>query len=259
MNDASDQLRNVYQKALFHDSMWSVSDDDPHLRLLRGQLPHDRSIRILDAGCGNGRYMRRLAEMGYKNVWGLDLFRTDGVTLENYVAASLGQLPFADASFDFVYANSVVYYIRPPQAALAELARVLRPGGTAIVTAHNRYSLYTLSRVLRRAAGRRSAEHLKGARFCSTGQYVRWMREAGFRMNGVDGFFWYPRKIRRLKARWLGSSESKPPAPFVAKKPGTISGGLARIKSEIAYHTVLIGHRLEDQQAPPIARRAAAA
>ncbi len=47
-----------------------------------------------------------------------------------YAVADVQELPFADASFDAVIANHMLFHIEDRSRALAELARVLRPGGT---------------------------------------------------------------------------------------------------------------------------------
>jgi ubiquinone/menaquinone biosynthesis C-methylase UbiE len=47
------------------------------------------------------------------------------------ITAPVYELPFDDASFDVVYANAVLRYLREPVRALVEMRRVLRPGGLA--------------------------------------------------------------------------------------------------------------------------------
>ena len=51
------------------------------------------------------------------------------------------RLPFPDVIFDLVIAIEVIRYLSGPARAMGEVARVLRPGGTAIVTAASRWSL----------------------------------------------------------------------------------------------------------------------
>jgi SAM-dependent methyltransferase len=60
------------------------------------------------------------------------------------IAAATG-LPFGDATFDLVYSCKVLPHVPDIRAALAEVARVLRPGGTAFVEFYNRQSFKALS------------------------------------------------------------------------------------------------------------------
>jgi hypothetical protein len=69
--------------------------------------------------------LRGLPNLRYRSV---DLFDPSAD-----IQADLAALPFADASFDWVMANHVLEHIPGDAAAIAELARVLRPGGRAII------------------------------------------------------------------------------------------------------------------------------
>jgi SAM-dependent methyltransferase len=69
--------------------------------------------------------LRGLPNLRYRSV---DLFDPSAD-----IQADLAALPFADASFDWVLANHVLEHIPGDGAAIAELARVLRPGGRAII------------------------------------------------------------------------------------------------------------------------------
>lgn len=107
--------------------------------------------RLLDLGCGGGRHAFEAARRGARVV-ALDA----GAVEVRQVRATLGamvdagelapdapasavqgdalRLPFADGTFDRVIAAEVLEHIPADSAAMAELARVLRPGGTMAVT-----------------------------------------------------------------------------------------------------------------------------
>jgi SAM-dependent methyltransferase len=98
------------------------------------------SERVLDAGCGTGRWLRRLADRGLHPV-GVDqsaamlgLARTAGTACPLFTA-ELQKLPLRDGSFACVCAITVVQHIPDPEqiSALKELARVARPGGYLIL------------------------------------------------------------------------------------------------------------------------------
>jgi SAM-dependent methyltransferase len=93
--------------------------------------------RLLDAGCGTGFNLLALSRLG--RATGIDL-APEAVALcrERGVAAlraSLLALPFADRAFDAVTSFDVLYHawVTDDRAAVAEMARVLRPGGWLLV------------------------------------------------------------------------------------------------------------------------------
>lgn len=190
---ARDDVRHIYQHRMLAPGE-RVPEGDPqasHLGDLLAGLPtpdDTASARVLDAGCGSGKYAAPLAAAGYR-VHGIDLFRspTFGYPFP-YACATLDRLPFADASFDAAYALSMIYYLPAPERALRELARVLVPGGRVLITAHTRHSSFTLLRRLQRRLGLRRAAHLRGVVFHSTADYRRMINSAGLRVLRVDGF-----------------------------------------------------------------------
>ena len=69
-------------------------------------------------------------------------------------AADVRKLPFRDASFDAIYSMGTIEHFRDPETALAEMFRVLRPGGRAVVGVPNRWDPFLrplLARVLQAA------------------------------------------------------------------------------------------------------------
>lgn len=116
-----------------------------------GLLPVLPGDRLLDMGCGAGRHAFEAARRG-AHVVALDTDRSelDQVTAVFAAMAEAGEipdgasamavsgdatcLPFADESFDKVIAAEVLEHVPGDQAAMNEIARVLRPGGIAAVT-----------------------------------------------------------------------------------------------------------------------------
>lgn len=109
-----------------------------HARLI-GALQGVRGA-VLDAGCGTGGLMRRLrAERPDLAVFGVDFSpaaasRAAAKSGAPAAAGSVLALPFADAGFDAVISADVLCHrsLEPAQA-LAEFARVLRPGGRLVL------------------------------------------------------------------------------------------------------------------------------
>ena len=109
--------------------------------LLRQQLAAASPRRALDVGCGEGQLARVAAEVpGVHSVVGLDPTVSQLAVARQrqsaagapvtYVRGQAGGLPFADGSFDTAFACLVFEHIEGTVDALAEVGRVLRPGGT---------------------------------------------------------------------------------------------------------------------------------
>ncbi len=112
--------------------------------MIREAAPHLEDARVLDDGSGIGTYVERLRPLA-REVWGLD-FESERV---REAASRLGPdrllvgageaLPFADATFDLVVSNEVIEHVADDRRACAEMIRVLRPGGRAVVFCPNRW------------------------------------------------------------------------------------------------------------------------
>jgi SAM-dependent methyltransferase len=96
-------------------------------------------MRLLDAGCGAGSITIGLAKaVSPGQVTGVDIDAislsvahdaASGVSNLRFELADIAALPFDGASFDACFVHAVLQHVESPAAALAELRRVLRPGG----------------------------------------------------------------------------------------------------------------------------------
>jgi ubiquinone/menaquinone biosynthesis C-methylase UbiE len=123
------------------------------------QLLENAPRRVLDAGCGRGDFSERLADAGLEVV-GLDLSArmvelTRGRGIEA-VVGDIGALPFPDASFDAAAANHVLYHLPDVDRGIAELARVLKPGGRLVATTNAMRSLGEMWDIVGRDLSERS-------------------------------------------------------------------------------------------------------
>jgi len=103
-------------------------------------MPHGPGFfvgkRVLDAGCGSGRYAYYAARYG-ADVWAVDLGSAVDVARRNtancvsvhIVQADLYHLPFAPESFDFIYSLGVLHHLPDPEAAFRNLLGFLKPSG----------------------------------------------------------------------------------------------------------------------------------
>jgi SAM-dependent methyltransferase len=107
------------------------------LRVLERELgERARDLDILDFGCGTGTMLGHLARFGDPGGVDIDESAIDFCHQRGVDAARRiepGPLPYADASFDLVTALDVIEHIEDDRATLAELDRVLRPGGHLLV------------------------------------------------------------------------------------------------------------------------------
>jgi len=119
-----------------------VTRDDVRLDALRRAFGPVQSGKILDLGCGKGRFATRLIEGG-ASVVGLDLSAAMLAEAKglNRVKASALRLPFRDAAFDGVAAVEVFEHLPSVMGALAEIRRVLKPDGVVAIVDKNAWSL----------------------------------------------------------------------------------------------------------------------
>ncbi|MFO7630896.1 MAG: class I SAM-dependent methyltransferase [Caldilinea sp.] len=108
-----------------------------------GLAGRDRVEHILVDGCGVGMYVRALTPYA-DHISGIDIERDHlAIAARTVPDALLGlaaaeQLPFAANSVDLVLSHEVLEHVVDDRAAVAELVRVLRPGGRAVIFAPNR-------------------------------------------------------------------------------------------------------------------------
>jgi SAM-dependent methyltransferase len=117
------------------------------LRMILDAAPELAASRVLEDGCGVGQYVRALAEHAALVV-GLDIEVARLQEAVNqpvpsgrarYLAGVGERLPFPADTFDIVLSHEVLEHVQDDQAALAEIFRVLRPGGRLILFCPNRW------------------------------------------------------------------------------------------------------------------------
>jgi ubiquinone/menaquinone biosynthesis C-methylase UbiE len=155
-------------------------------------------LAVLDVGCGDGAYAIEAAERGARAV-GLDADPTmlrgaEGRARERGVAVEfhegrVEELPFGDASFDVVFAVTVLCFLADAAGPIQEMARVLVPGGRLVLGELGRFSTWAAWRRLRGWLG---STTWRGARFRSARDLRRLLRGVGLEVEQVAGAVYYP-------------------------------------------------------------------
>jgi ubiquinone/menaquinone biosynthesis C-methylase UbiE len=137
------RIRSSFEEAA-GDEEHFPSTIDPricHVQLIVEYLGDLAGRRVLDVGCGKGRFARILAERHPQaEVWGLDLslamLRFAPAAVRT-CAGSMTELPFPDGAFDAAYATESLEHAVEVPAAVSEICRVVKPGGRIVIIDKN--------------------------------------------------------------------------------------------------------------------------
>jgi ubiquinone/menaquinone biosynthesis C-methylase UbiE len=116
-----------------------INVEEPIIRALLERMPAGRA---LDAACGTGRYTRYMRARGHE-VEAVDVSRAMIAQARasspevRFSVGSLEALPFGDGSFDLVMCGLALTHLPRISPAIGEFARVLKPGGFAILADHH--------------------------------------------------------------------------------------------------------------------------
>lgn len=145
-----------------------VEGDNPE-EIAFGAVAETRPARVLDVGCGPGDLTERFVKEVGADVKAIDvsprmveLSRARGIDAQ---VADAEQLPFADGEFDCVFAGWVLYHVPNLDQAIAECARVLRPGGRLVASSYFEDNMSELWELIEGVAPRDplSFNHANGA------------------------------------------------------------------------------------------------
>ena len=130
------------QAHIFKDS---IAQDDGRYQIVRNEIKDREAKRILDAGCGKGRYLKNLmGEIPDAVYCAVDISKN---VMQNILPpvekreGTLTQIPYADSAFDLVYTVEALEHSIFPENALKELLRVTKPGGEVIIIDKNKAAM----------------------------------------------------------------------------------------------------------------------
>lgn len=157
-----------------------------------------RNQRLLDVGCGDGIYLVEAARCGAV-ASGVDISEAmlivarrraadAGVTVDLGFADAQA-LPFDDDSFDVVLGITVLCFVSDPQTAVAEMSRVLAPGGRLVIGELGRWNTWAAWRRFRGWLGSTTWRH---ANFYSARQLTNHLLGAGLQPEQTRGAIYYP-------------------------------------------------------------------
>jgi malonyl-CoA O-methyltransferase len=142
-NELRRQIRQSFDEAS-RDEEHFPSTIDPrilHVQVLLRFFAPIGDKRLLDVGCGKGRYARVLREQNPAvRLTGLDISEKMLLSVPagiNKISAIMTDLPFADRSFDGIYATESLEHAVDIERAISEMCRVLRPGGKLAIIDKN--------------------------------------------------------------------------------------------------------------------------
>jgi SAM-dependent methyltransferase len=165
----------------------------------------DRGLEVLDVGCGPGTITQGIAEHVLPGrVTAIDrdpiqiahaarLAEGREQTNLRFIAANVYELPFPAATFDLVFSHALFEHLSNPRHALAEIRRVLRPGGLVALCSPD-WDSFQMSKATPEATAAlrdyRDLQERNGGDTRAGGQLVRWMQ---------DGEFGFIRKGQRVE------------------------------------------------------------
>jgi ubiquinone/menaquinone biosynthesis C-methylase UbiE len=145
------------------------------------QHPLQKNQRILEVGSGTGAVTSSVGRFTTATLYGLDLDSRRAAFSKNsgqpafFLAGDALRLPFASETFDMVYCHYLLLWLKSPETALAEMARVTRSGGLVAALAEPDYSarmdypppLDDLGRLQTEALRRQGADPAVGRRLAT--------------------------------------------------------------------------------------------
>ncbi len=173
----------------------------PWYDLVRAALVPDLlcGARVLEIGCGGGDFAAWMAESGAGEVVAQDFSATpiahaqERFSREN-LTFSVGDIEAIDApseSFDVVVSCETIEHVPHPAQAVRELGRVLRPGGTLLLTTPNYISLQGIQRIRWKLTGRKWDEGGQPiANLTMLPGTKLWVRQSGLRIERLTGDVW---------------------------------------------------------------------
>jgi ubiquinone/menaquinone biosynthesis C-methylase UbiE len=215
----------------------SDSNLDKWLEVIRRCCPAGRSLRLLDLGCGTGRFALPLAARLPGEVVGADsslAMLTVAAQKQReqpvaWVNCSAELLPFAPGSFDVVFMSHLLHHVDSPPAAIAECHRVLVADGVLL----NRYGAIEQIQGDVEHTFFAGAIDLDRSRTPSVAAVENWLKQAGFRQ--VESWEVMQHTYETPQQR-LAAIRGKGTSVMSLISPAALTAGLQRLEAHIRSH-----------------------
>jgi 2-polyprenyl-3-methyl-5-hydroxy-6-metoxy-1,4-benzoquinol methylase len=200
-------------KREYYEGLWEATptglapaDFEGRVAFLLGHVP--TGARVLDVGCGEGRFAAALADTGAQVVAidvaeePLSRARALRADLDLRLVEPEGPWPLEDSSFDVVWAGETIEHVANTAVWLSEVRRVLRSGGELLLStpAHGPLAMLGLA-LSRRAFAAHFEPRGDHLRFYSRATLTELLEDFGFEQLEVRGFGGIPGARRTLLAR----------------------------------------------------------
>ena len=211
------------------------------------QLNCFEECSLFECGCGSGELLHRIAKTHPDmQLFGIDLGRKSLLSakegpLKNYdsffIEGDVNSLPVRSNSYDRILASSVLWYLPEPEQAIAEMIRILKPGGQFVFDVRNPYHvtnlLTRLSLTLRRSISKPALKYS----FYSPKKLSALLDSLPIEYTIVGYFVLLPTRLPFLGRRWGNLVSLSPWLSYQAGK------GLGRW---LAQKLLITGHKVLD-------------
>ncbi len=231
LNELEQEYNHIYSRP---DELMSAEEverslDGPWHKTLRKKLEPLAGKKVLEIACGQGALCFWLNTQ-QAEVWSSDFSKEaveqtkaliqhhfDEPTAQRITLADMQNLPFDDNSFDVFISCETLEHIPDPDLALAEVYRVLKPGGRFYLTTENYLNFTGLYRLLEEKV--RKKQWCSGSfiqpieHFFTTFSVLNDLKKHGFQIKHTDStghYLYFPRQPLPFNLTWLSSPVLKP-------------------------------------------------
>ncbi len=151
MEKIEKEIKKEMEKISNNTHMFSLDIKDNNFQLLelkKNFIPI-KNKKVLDIGCGKGRFLKHLVELG-GICTGIDLSDNlikgakTNVKKASFIQGSATELPFKDNYFDYIYSIETFEHIPNIKLAIKEIFRVLKPNGKVIIIDKSFWSIHPI-------------------------------------------------------------------------------------------------------------------